>query len=403
MSYRILSLDGGGTWALIQAKALLDLYGDISGHDLLQKFDMAAANSGGSIVLGGLICNLRPSEILRLFSDKKRRQQIFSPTQKVTNRIVRKLLGIGPKYSAAKKLVALRNNFGAIGDKTLPEAAALVPNNGRSDPIRVLITSFDYDRLRATFFRSAPTSSPGLGKGDVSAATLAEAVHAASNAPVNYFDGPAEIENGRGRYWDGAITGCNNPVMVAVTEAQCAGIDPFDIIALSIGTGTVARPWPTGPADVPPIFQPKSQTGLLKDARKLAGAILDDPPDMATFLAHVMTGMERGVSLPADSRIVRMNPLISPEKNAVGQWIAPPPMKLEDFDYMVNLDMDAVEDDQVIAIESYAELWLDDKALNQPIRMNRDTLKREIGQERYSNAKEAWLALSNAANVVTAH
>jgi patatin-like phospholipase/acyl hydrolase len=25
--YRILSLDGGGTWALIQAKVLMDMYG----------------------------------------------------------------------------------------------------------------------------------------------------------------------------------------------------------------------------------------------------------------------------------------------------------------------------------------------------------------------------------------
>ena len=56
MSYKILSLDGGGSWALVQARVLIDIYGDISGHELLRQFDMAIANSGGSLVLACL-CN----------------------------------------------------------------------------------------------------------------------------------------------------------------------------------------------------------------------------------------------------------------------------------------------------------------------------------------------------------
>jgi uncharacterized protein len=52
MNYRVLSLDGGGTWALIQTKALIALYNDkTSGQSVLQDFDLVAANSGGSIVL----------------------------------------------------------------------------------------------------------------------------------------------------------------------------------------------------------------------------------------------------------------------------------------------------------------------------------------------------------------
>src|SRR5688572_30611481 len=41
--YRILSLDGGGTWALIQAKALGEIYGaDTDGWTILNRFDFAA-------------------------------------------------------------------------------------------------------------------------------------------------------------------------------------------------------------------------------------------------------------------------------------------------------------------------------------------------------------------------
>ena len=46
MSFRILSLDGGGTWALIQVKALMALYpAGTRGHTVLADFDLVGANS----------------------------------------------------------------------------------------------------------------------------------------------------------------------------------------------------------------------------------------------------------------------------------------------------------------------------------------------------------------------
>ena len=61
----IISLDGGGTWALLQARVLANLYPNQRGHEILSRFDYAFANSGGSIVLGGLLMDLLPSEIER--------------------------------------------------------------------------------------------------------------------------------------------------------------------------------------------------------------------------------------------------------------------------------------------------------------------------------------------------
>ena len=56
MKYRILSLDGGGSWALIEVKALMQLFDpDMPGRQVLSRFDLVAANSGGSIVLACLI------------------------------------------------------------------------------------------------------------------------------------------------------------------------------------------------------------------------------------------------------------------------------------------------------------------------------------------------------------
>ena len=171
--------------------------------------------------------------------------------------------------------------------------------------------------------------------------------------------------NHPGRYWDGAIAGCNNPVLAAVTEAVGKNQDPTNVAVLSIGTAIVEhrRPKPGQPPS--PFEQPILKPGIVSDLRKLATAIIDDPPDISTFLAHVMTGSGKGVNRPADSRIVRMNPLIGPVYKG-GTWSLPGSMTPDQFRFLKDLDLDAVLESQVDAISSYADLWLKDEAPNQP-------------------------------------
>ena len=77
--YQILSLDGGGAWALIQVRALAAFYGEAAkGHDILADFDLVAANSGGSIVAAGLAEDLSLAQILDYFKDKAKRRAIFA-------------------------------------------------------------------------------------------------------------------------------------------------------------------------------------------------------------------------------------------------------------------------------------------------------------------------------------
>jgi hypothetical protein len=394
MSYRILSLDGGGTWALIQVKALIALYdANAPGHTVLQDFDLVAANSGGSIVLGGLIENLQLGEILQLFEDEGNRRSIFSPTKKFDDKVTEALLKVGPKYSAANKLPALEAVLPLKGSVPIAQVAAGLRRPGSDADLHLLILAFDYDNNRATFFRSAQAGGGSWGTGDVADVTLAEAIHASTNAPVNYFDEPASFPGKPERYWDGAITGCNNPVQAGVTEAIVKGQSPTDIVALSMGTGSVVLASPR-PGDIPsPYLRPIVKPDLLTDLKKLAGSILDDPPDIATFLAHVLTGSGVGLGKPgADSRIIRMNPLISPV-NKGGDWVAPGSMTDQQFSYLADLDMDAIEQNQVDAISQYADLWLGSMAPNQPIRMNTDTLKAELGQDRFDAALAAWNAI----------
>lgn len=390
MSYRILALDGGGSWALIELKALIAIYGpNQTGHAVLQDFDLVAANSGGSIVLGGLVENLTLAQILGMFQDQTMRQSIFSPTHSVGDKVLEGLLHLGPKYSAENKLPALENAFPATGSVPLGQVVA-----GLAHPPHLLITAFDYDANRAVFFRSAPASGPAWGTGESADVTLAEAIHASTNAPVNYFDQPATFPDQPGRYfWDGAIAGCNNPVLAAVTEAIVLGNNATDFAVLSIGTASVVLP-DAPPGQPPsPLFRPAPDPGFVNDLHKLAASILDDPPDIATFIAHVMTRGGAGVNQPAVSRVVRMNPLISPV-NHNGVWSPPGSMTLAQFKYLANLDMDAIQQAQVNAISSYADLWVQGVApINQPIRMNTSTLAPELGPVTFAAALAAWNAI----------
>jgi hypothetical protein len=395
--YRVLSLDGGGSWALIEAGALIDMFGEgTAGWDVLRAFDLVAANSGGSIVLGCLIENLALGQIFDFFMDETKRRSVFSKTSSLADRVLEGVTGMGPKYSAEKKLPALESVLPIRGNMVLGDAVRGIPGQrGAGENLRVLIVGFDYDRCRATFFRSAATNGPAYGTGAAADLTLAEAIHASTNAPVNYFDGPATYPDDPGRYWDGAIAGCNNPVLAGVAEAVTTTRDFLEIVALSLGTATVALPWPEPGEEGSPYVRQRSDPGLKNDLVKLAGAILDDPPDMASFLAHVMTGS--GSGLPAgsvaDSQIVRMNPMISPVQDANKQWIAPGGLTLAQFQALAALGMDAIDQPDVETIANYADLWLKDQAPNQPVRMDGDTLACEIGQSTFSAAKAAWAAI----------
>lgn len=395
MPFRILSLDGGGSWALIQVRALADLFGKgTAGHQILRNFDLVAANSGGSLVLAGLVEDLTLDGIAQYFLDEQRRRSVFSPTTSVGDALLQATLGLGPKYSATAKLPAIEKLLPTTGDRPLAGAADGLPGPAGM-PVHLLITGFDYDRNRAVFFRSAPASKAGWGTGAPAVVTLAGAVHASTNAPVNYFDAPAELYAAADRFWDGAIAGCNNPVVAAVVEALVLGHAPQDLRVLSLGTATVARPL-AAPGILPkPLEAARPTSSLPGDLRKLATAILDDPPDIATYIAHVMTGANAGVPAPAVSRVVRMSPLIAPSP-AGGDWTTPGGWSLAQFNYLANIDMDAVLQTEIGYIDDYCAFWLADRAPNQPIRPNgqtSDPQHPEIGYATYSEAKAAWRVL----------
>lgn len=150
--YRILCLDGGGPWALIQVKALQKLYApDAQGHDILKDFDLVAANSGGSLTLAGLIENRKLNDLLsNYFMNEQNRKAVFREVDfwpRVRDFIFY-WLGIGPKYSTHAKRVALTGILSSFGTELLSKIQEKIEGQKGKCP-HFLICAFDYDRKRA--------------------------------------------------------------------------------------------------------------------------------------------------------------------------------------------------------------------------------------------------------------
>lgn len=428
--YNILSLDGGGTWALLQVRALQSLFGvEARGHDVLRNFRLVAATSGGGIVAAGLWRNFKLSELAQVFLNEAIRRSLFAPLPFYSRSRLWRLIGIGPKYRAAAKLTGLKEVLGsgapsAQGLVDLQDAmmSGLKRDFGRHDgqPTDLIVIAYDYDRARTIFMRSNLTSSAGSQQretvGNSKDTSLAMALHASSHAPVNYFAATAEITFGNGETvnsWDGAVAGYNNPMLAGITEALANGVDRRHIRVLSIGTGKVAlpprRPGATGH---PWLFAEPARRSLIADIERLAMCILSNPPDFATYVSYMFLAERPAHNDPPDSPerrggpIVRLNPLIQPLTTALGPSLAmdfvPPCVDDQtefterEFKRLVEMGLDAVSNRDVELIDRLASGWLADCVHNQPILASSSTLLCELGHRWFGEAKGRAIELGLA-------
>ena len=258
------------------------------------------------------------------------------------------------------------------------------------EAVKFVFTAYDYDRDRAKFFRSWNSKAGSLSpNGNVS---LVDAVNASTNAPIEFFDKPSEIADSR--YWDGGLTGYNNPVLAATVEAISENWPRNEIAALSIGTANTMLPMASAHNQSSFLFKSRSEYSLIKDVKKLATTVLADPPDAHTFIAHLMLdGSLPTVDSPLPytaTSIFRFNPLIQPSGSQETGWTCPTGFDPDSFKRLVDLDMAAVKDAEVALIKRLSDAWMQGDIKNQPIRANK-ALVCEIGFASYQKAKAAWL------------
>src|SRR6185437_6311446 len=197
--------------------------------------------SGGSLVTAGLLLDLPLGDIAALFLRQESRSRIFSKLGPGDlswyNPLRAAFLVGGPRYSAKRKRSGLETVLGgvaansALGDRPackldLSELVELYHRRSSRKPgttLAVAVVAYDFERDRAHYFRSNQHSLAGsLSRSQTAQPKLFDVTHASSNAPVKYFNAPATLGNGK-MYWDGGITGQNNPVEAGVVEALANG------------------------------------------------------------------------------------------------------------------------------------------------------------------------------------
>jgi len=390
--YRILSLDGGGSWSLLQILTLKEIFGDAKGHEILKHFDLVVANSGGSIVLTALACNWSLDKALGLFNDQSLRQKVFHklPFNKKYFPIgITSLFGIGPRYDAGKKLDAFNELFKEVSNIPLNE----IPQHVGNPNLKVIVATFDSLKNRAKFFRSYfnPDST-------YYPVTLPQAIHGSSNAPVNYFDFPAQVDVNESdrtyHLWDGALGGFNNPVAAGVIEAVKNRVPKKDMMVLSIGTGAMVMSEEAENKFLKLIKKLKRSRKNLgggvsfffKTVLNMANTILYEPPDWANYVAYILQFDHDYTNPENNDRFVRLSPYIYGEKSqdeATRKLIKA----------LSNLDMDLTREEDVQLLMKCFESWKAGHIRNQLLKlklMPDGEVKEQIGHRTFEEGVSAW-------------
>ncbi len=395
--YQILSLDGGGSWAILQLLTLRDRFPGKSGHEILREFDMVIANSGGSIVLAALAENWSIEKALTLFDERTIREKVFSRSSFWERFFpidyLRLLIPFGPKYSARRKGEAFRDLFPQIDRRQMNTLPQFIGKAG----LKLIVCTYDALNNRAKFFRSYPKKDAPYDS-----IRLTQAIHGSSNAPIQYFDFPARFKakesNIYYELWDGALGGFNNPVLAGLIEAVKLGIPKDEIRIVSIGTGNKLMS-----IDDKKRFYKVKQISMQERKKKWnifkwgyqfeyfarsalnqAKTILYQPPDWSNYLA--MMFLRNGPESDITGQFIRLSPMIHSDLHTADSV---KPL----LNRLYKMDMDLTKDEEISLLKTCYAHWCNGTIKNQPIEY-RITRENELiyinGFQSFKEAMDAW-------------
>ncbi|TPD70545.1 patatin-like phospholipase family protein [Flavobacterium microcysteis] len=396
--YKILSLDGGGSWSLLQLLTLKDRYPDKTGHAILKEFDMVIANSGGSIILAALVEDWPLDKAIALFKEQKIREKIFSKNSFWERFFpVDYIKSIGPKYSSKRKGKAFQKLFVESAKRQMNELPDFI---GKPD-LKLIVCTYDALNNRAKFFRS-------YGSGPYyDSVKLTQAIHGSSNAPIQYFDFPARFKAKNSgvffELWDGALGGFNNPIAAGVIEAIKSGVPKDSITLVSLGTSNKSMSnddkkkfYDIKQITIEQRFKKykfwlwKPQLQFFKMAIvNQAKTILYEPPDWSNYVALMFLFGEEyknGLDPTQLKRFVRLSPMIHTDKNTL-------PEVEELLNTLYRMDMNLTKDEEIQKLEECYANWKEGKIPNQPIEysITRDNeLLPSFGHVKYNDGISDW-------------
>lgn len=237
MTFKILSLDGGGIRGVIAARILIEIEKQIKeqkGQSLHEYFDLVAGTSTGSIIAALVAIGKESANILKLY--QKEGINIFPYQSRLSPQRLPLILKYGisaPKFSNEGLIKVLKKYF-------LRQDGTAIRLEEISE-INLLIVAYNMFLESPTIFVNY---HPEIPKQTIwyDNLPLWEICASSSSAPT-YF--PAyELKNGDLSlpHIDGGIA-ANNPILVAITHAIKLGHKLEDISIISIGTGENSQPY----------------------------------------------------------------------------------------------------------------------------------------------------------------
>jgi len=259
MSFRVLSIDGGGIRGIIPALILAELE-QRAGRPVAKMFDLVAGTSTGGILAVGLTMpgtKRKPKysalDLVALYEEEG--DDIFHRSKWHQIRAVGNLAE--EKYPSEGIERVLADRFGKAW---------------LSDVLtHVLVTAYDIELRQPHFFKSDRAR-----KKSERDFLLADVARATSAAPT-YFE-PVQIRSRADddpvALVDGGVF-ANNPSACALVEAMCTyGAELSDMTFLSLGTGELTRPI---------MYEEAKGWGLAKWAQPILSVVFDGVSDTVDF------------------------------------------------------------------------------------------------------------------------
>ncbi len=248
MTFRILSLDGGGIRGVLSAtllKQVEKIVREKTGQELHQYFDLIAGTSTGSIIAAGIACKINADELVKIY--QKEGKNLFPERIRGQRkwRFFSQLFGNHVLYP---------HEYGDQGLINVLKRNLIDKESGKCLTIRdiqkpqLLILSYDLFTRNTTWFAN-DDETEWYYDNDLK---LWEICTASSSAPT--FFPPYKIFNPRKQkslpHTDGGVS-ANNPNLAAIAHAllmkkndpQETETKLDEIAVLSIGTGRTTRPY----------------------------------------------------------------------------------------------------------------------------------------------------------------
>jgi hypothetical protein len=238
MTFKILSLDGGGIRGVLSARILQQVETTLkekTGQALHEYFDLVSGTSTGSILAAGIACQMNAQAMIDLYLQEGKNIFLDSVRQQRGWRKVSQAVGASVLYPHEQGDRGLTK----VLQKYLKHPELGSPTMSQITQPKILIPAYDvYSRNTTWFVNGNPNAwYHNLG--------LWQICTASASAPT--FFPPYELPYNEEQslpHIDGGVS-ANNPALVAIAHAlymeKANGLKLSDISVLSIGTGNTTQ------------------------------------------------------------------------------------------------------------------------------------------------------------------